>query len=227
MAVMLHSAEQKRVPHHLSIRGITLDPQHFYVDYKDRKALKVACAVMLGAPTSSYVQQLTGTEYEGCPDIDVYKKATEQDVDYTALSAPEYRNFLQRALKHFNRQVPGLRRNPKLRIIHDRAKPHTSKLVTQWAQQEGYKVHVLPPRSPDMDPLDYGIFGPFKTWLQMGAAVGGWTWSNKCRKAVAYLEKVDVAPTVKEFPQRLQACIEAEGHHLANALIRVKKSRVA
>jgi hypothetical protein len=150
---MLHSAEQKRVPHHLSIRGLTMDPQHFYVDYKNRKALKVACAVMLGAPTKSYVKELTGTQYEGCPDIDVYKKPTEEDVDYTGLSAPEYKAFLQCALDHFNRQVPGLKRNPKLRIIHDRAKPHTSQVVTQWASEQRIKVHVLRPRSPDMDPL--------------------------------------------------------------------------
>lgn len=215
------------MPHHLSIRGLTMDPQHFYVDYKNRKALKVACAVMLGAPTKSYVKELTGTQYEGCPDIDVYKKPTEEDVDYTGLSAPEYKAFLQCALDHFNRQVPGLKRNPKLRIIHDRAKPHTSQVVTQWASEQRIKVHVLPPRSPDMDPLDYGIFGPFKIWLQRSSARHGWTWDEKCQKAVAYLKSVDVGPTVKQFPQRLRACIEADGHHLTNALIRAKKIRAS
>lgn len=64
------------------------------MDYKDYKDLKVAWAVMLGAPTNSYVQELRDTQYDGCPEVGAYQKLTEQAIDCTDLSISRCYGFL-------------------------------------------------------------------------------------------------------------------------------------
>lgn len=55
-----------------------------------------------------------------------------------------------------NGAVSGLKRNPRLGIIHGRIKPHTEQVVIGWAFSERAEMHLLPAQSPDQGPLGLG-----------------------------------------------------------------------
>lgn len=205
----------------MSIRGLTPEPTVFYSDSSKGHSLKLAVAIMLGyAP---YVKILTGSKYDGCPPLKTYTKtAGDRDVVYTGMSSQEYIDFLVEALAHFEALRQGLMQSPSLRIVHDRARPHTAKATTEWAARVGVQILTLPPRSPDLDPLDYGVFGSFKAKLFSDARVGRkqpWDWNKMCRKAVKRMRKFCADEAIMQYPRRVRACIAENGCHIKNRLI--------
>ena len=46
----------------------------------------------------------------------------------------------------------------KVQLLHDNAKPHTSKITRQKLEEFGWEVLPHPPYSPDLAPSDYHLF---------------------------------------------------------------------
>ena len=50
-------------------------------------------------------------------------------------------------------------------LQQDNATPHTANITEDWLREYGRGVLTLPPRSPDLAPSDYHLFGPLKSHL--------------------------------------------------------------
>ena len=53
----------------------------------------------------------------------------------------------------------------KVRLLHDNAKPHTSKITRQKLEEFGWEVLPHPPYSPDLAPSDYHLFRSLRNHL--------------------------------------------------------------
>jgi hypothetical protein len=109
---------------------------------------------------------------------------------------------------------------PDMLLVHDKAKIHSNSMIpgVPW------RPVVHPARSPDLMPLDYGFFGFTKN--QLGRAVTKDTpWETKVKKYKELLLQAPAAPTIGEFPLRLQACLNAKGMHFDAALRELKRQR--
>ena len=53
----------------------------------------------------------------------------------------------------------------KVRLLHDNAKPHTSKITRQKLAEFGWEVLPHPPYSPDLASSDYHLFRSLRNYL--------------------------------------------------------------
>ena len=121
-----------------------------------------------------------------------------------------------------------MRRNPTFAVMHDNAKPHVAKAVQDFFKDRDIKVVMIPTRSPDVDPWDYGVFGGFKQSLFRESRKRRWTWDQQCKEAVKRLKGLDKSKlnnAINELPFRLQACIDVKGEHIENRLVELKRKR--
>ena len=182
---------------------------------ENRKCLKLLVAVSLTArPT---VVHLTGSTYNGCPTIK--ENACPDGTLHTDLSAEEYCDALDVIFKEH-----GLRRHRGQRrfVWHDRARQHSAKLTKAWLEQHALEGIMLPARSSDLDPLDYGVFGGAKRWLRHRLHAEGVSWDEACRDFVARLRSIDAGAVIRELPLRLQTCVQSDGNHLEQQLALLK-----
>jgi hypothetical protein len=173
------------------------------MDHRDRRNLKVAVACMLRRP--NFAKELTGTVYADCPRLKEYTKPRGTGT-YNSMSSSEYIDFLENALKHF-----GVRRN--VTIVHDRSRIHQGKVVAAWCAARHIEIALLPPRSPDLDPLDYGMFGTCKTKLCRYASANKLTWNARCIRFLEMVRAYSMDAAIQQMPRRLSACIQAGGKH--------------
>lgn len=213
---------------HLHIAGKTKQPETlFTVSPSNRKKLYVCMGMMYGL--GSALVELTGTKYAGCAERKTYTTVTG-DKECDSLGAYEYIDAVASLLNHFYRKAPSLRKNPNFAIMHDNAKPHIANLVTKHFEKRGIKVVIIPTRSPDMDPWDYGVFGSFKQVLFRDARKRKMSWDDLCQEAVRRLQTLNSAKldnAISQLPLRLQACIDEKGCHIENRLVEMKRKSPA
>lgn len=191
-------------------------PQKFFTgDSKNRKRLKLLVGLRLGRAPA--VVHLTGSKYAGCPDVPAY--ATGGGDDSRDMTAREYIAAIEAVLQQLGFNVA--RKSPRGRpvLCHDRCPAHKSHLVTEYLKS--IRVHnlMLPPRSPDLDPLDYGVFGPAKLKM-LKARVGAahLSWDEACAWFVQHLKQLNTDNTVLDFERRLKACKMVAGDHFEHRL---------
>lgn len=178
-----------------------------------RKSLKVATAICLAAGV--HAQELTGTLYQGCAPRKVYLKPDGQP--YSKMGGEEYTDFIISAMAHFKTVTCFWRRKEAAILIHDRDTTHTCKSTMAKLQQIGLKSMLAPPRSPDLDPLDYGLWPTQKTALER-CSWAGRTWDQKAKKFMELIREAPIVNTIREFPKRLEAVIRAGGKHIDQTL---------
>ena len=188
---------------HIHIAGRTCHPQRpFTGNPLNRKQLKLAVGIRLGQlPT---ITHLSGTNYAGAPEVKKYKNATGKL--HSRMAAKEYTDFLQTTTQELGKPKPAV-------IVQDRESTHMAKLTQEWAKKEGIRLLTLPPRSPDLDPLDYGVFGPFKASYEALKFAKHVPWDAACKAVVEGLKTTKVENAVQAWEKRLRACIAAKGKH--------------
>jgi hypothetical protein len=208
---------------HLFIPGLMETPARFYSDKGPRRALKLA--VFTSIAGGMFLYETTGTSYEGCKVRKTYQtKKNKQLQDASAMTGEEYMDAVKAAWQHFMKCHAFRRIAGHAMLVHDKARQHTCVTVRQWLQQQGVTAVVQPARSPDMMPLDYGIFGA--TRAQLGRALPlSALWEDRVATFKQFLSSFDPAPTIGEFPLRMKACIESSGQHFGNELKVLKKKR--
>lgn len=109
------------------------------------------------------------------------------------------------------------RRQGPVKLVLDRDPAHKNKLFQSFASQHGMKICFLPAKAPDLDPLDYGIFGLVKqSWEKYcfkGNQRGRLSWKQQCQLLVEMLEAVGPTPAIAALPSRIDKCIAAGGSH--------------
>jgi len=163
--------------------------------------------------------ELTGTDYPGCPALPQYLDSRGRQL--VSMGGEEYLHFINAAWQHFSggREFRA-RRNTAL-LVHDRSKAHMSTVVTHGLEQLGLRAVAMPPRSPDLMPLDYGIFGTCKQQLERSMARNA-AWADRVVRFKELIAAAAVKPTIGQFEHRLEAALRAGGGHIDQSLKEVR-----
>src|SRR3569833_2646539 len=90
--------------------------------------------------------------------------------------------------------------------------------VTQYLQAPGHMVMLLPPRSPDLAPLDYAVFGHSKTWQQQHLSSAKYSWGERCTAFVKHLEQIDPVRQIGHYMSRLHKKNKKNKSHIQEKL---------
>jgi hypothetical protein len=156
---------------------------------------------------------------------------TAQGMPASRMVAAEYLDFIKDALVCFKRNTTFRRRSGEALLIHDRSPAHTAACVREGLQQMELRCVVSPTRSPDLDPLDYSVFGLAKTNVK--AKLGSKAkWEERVKLLKSELREglkkdsfQSLHNIIQELPLRLKACEESEGNHITSRLEALKKVR--
>jgi hypothetical protein len=117
------------------------------------------------------------------------------------------------AISDWRRLTQGTRQN-KLWIHADNARPHTTKVSTDYIARNEMKTATHPPYSPDLKPFDSFLFGNVKGKL-MGYQAGS---------AAEFLVRIQVILTeilretlntvFLEWMQRLEKCLDSDAEYV-------------
>lgn len=132
------------------------------------------------------------------------------------LTADSYCQLVLAELAKAGAKVGGSRRRPQgqqVTLVHDRDPVHTSQAVSAFASRHAMQLIELPPRSSDLDPLDYGVFGGVKKNWYRRVSKEHMSWEAQCSLLIELLKGADASAAIKAWPSRIQKCIEAEGGH--------------
>lgn len=211
----------KRCTPHLSIPGLMETPQRYHIDNKNsRRALKLAVAC--NAVGGMFIKEITGTCYPGYTAEKTYTCKGKEAKTATSMVAPEYLDFIKDAVEFYSKK-PGFRRKAgSMLLIHDKSRIHTSKEAVQGLKELGLDVMVQPARSPDLMPLDFGIFGHAKQLLDRDVLRHA-PWLDRVQRFKDILSTCSPKETIGQFKLRLEGIIEAKGRHIENALKELKK----
>ena len=95
----------------------------------------------------------------------------------------------------------------------DGASSHTAKVVLDWIKHEGgFPLQPWAPNSPDLNPLDYGIWGMIEPEVSAGKPDAELELRVAIRKAFKTSDANKVRGTCLAFAKRLEMCIAAGGN---------------
>lgn len=140
-----------------------------------------------------------------------------------------YLDFLQNTLPDLLDDVP-LRQRANMWFLHDGAPPHIQRDVTnylrdtfqiRWIGRNAPVPRKWPPRSPDLNPMDFYFWGHMKTLVYNGVDIND---EDELRHRV-----FQAAETIRAMPntlervrnnwlRRLQACVDSDGGHFEHLL---------
>jgi hypothetical protein len=197
---------------------VTAVPEQYYVDRPQRRNLNlaVACCIHGGI----FIWEATGTDYHGYNPAKVYTKSPGSP--YTNMSGAEYSDFITTFWAFFNQKPAFRAMRHHAVLVHDRYKVHTGRDACASLDRIGLEARPLPPRSPDLDPLDYGVFATSKTKERRERKPGA-TWEDRVSEFKRLINQSSFEHSIQQFPLRLTACIKAGGKHIDEALREVKQ----
>ncbi len=109
------------------------------------------------------------------------------------------------------------RRHLPIKLLLDRDPAHLNSVFKDFAHKNAAKVLFLPAKAPDLDPLDYGVFGEAKqAWDKLcfnARQREQLSWEQQCQLLIQMLEQVDPSPHIAALPSRISRCIAAGGGH--------------
>lgn len=100
-----------------------------------------------------------------------------------------------------------------IRLLHDHDPAHTSKAFKALAARYNIDAMLLPARSPDLNPLDYGVFGAAQRKLEREMERQRMTFDEQRAFMERTLQECDTDAAIAALPRRIAACIAAKGGH--------------
>jgi hypothetical protein len=208
----------------LKVSGVSQPQPRFHVDSRSRRALNVI--VFINLEGGVFIKELTGTSYKGMRKLKKYslfKNKKEQQAK--RLTGSEYVDCVRAAWRHFNRQKGFQRVSAQAKLVQDGAKVHTSIVTQKGLQQLGLPTLLISPRSPDLDPLDYSVFGAAKTRLASDLPLSA-TWEQRVARFKEILQAAPVDKAIRQMSLRASACIAAGGRHFEHTLKKRKRDQL-
>jgi hypothetical protein len=190
------------------------EQERLYSGHESRHFYKVMVAISLRYGIMH--QPTSGSNYPWTGSPKVYRNAKTGEV-YTKMSAEEYSDFLRHISAQVRSMRPASERSKPVVILHDRDPSHTSVLVQTFCAENNIVAALLPPRSPDLSPPDYGVFGGVKGQWRKEAhnkqLLSTSHWLEACRLFDALLDSSNYQGAMRALPARLDACIRCNGSH--------------
>ena len=94
--------------------------------------------------------------------------------------------------------------------VHDRATTHTKQGITLEGFDAKLRVVNAPPRSPDLMPLDYAVFGNVKRQLLNKVGLNA-KWEEKAECFWQLIQDFNVSAAIESYPKRIAKCMETGG----------------
>lgn len=141
-----------------------------------------------------------------------------------SLNGDKYLEFLRHQLQDLLEDVP-LDVVRRLWFMHDGAPPHYSERVRQFLN-ENYGIRWIgrggpvlwPPRSPDLNPMDYFLWGYTKNLVYEIMPTSKNDLKEKIRNAFRSITPQVLRTVRASFCKRVDACIQENGHHFEHLL---------
>jgi hypothetical protein len=210
-------AGQRRVPGHIRIPKLMKRPRRLHADKPKSRSLVLAVAVCLAGGV--YIKEMTSSSYDGMQPLKAYYNKRHQQLQ--RYGGEEYSDFLQEARAYFMRKGEFRRQSQNALLFHDRSKAHTAKVVSQTLEQMQLASRLLPPRSPDMMPLDYGIFSTSKARLAREREARA-SWTKRVMTFKDLIRRAPIEASIRQLVVRLRACINVGGQHIDEKLERLE-----
>lgn len=134
------------------------------------------------------------------------------------LNGPRYLNFLQNELPHLLEELPDIE-TEQMWIQQDGAPPHYHRQVREflhhhypqkWIGRDGFIS--WPPRSCDLTPLDFFLWGYIKDRVYMNPPTTPEDMENRIRDACRTITPAMLRNVQENIVKRLNKCIEVNGH---------------
>lgn len=135
--------------------------------------------------------------------------------EHRELTGTTYRRMVKDVLLGKGHLKDGSMRRPRhpTNLLHDRDAAHTSKAFNKFAKDYNINAVVLPARSPDLDPLDYGVFGPAQKKLSAQMERRAMSWEEQCSFLEQAIKETNTDAAIMQLPRRIKRCIAAKGGH--------------
>lgn len=105
------------------------------------------------------------------------------------------------------------RQRHPIKLVHDREPAHTSAVFQSFATTYNISAVLLPPRSPDLNPLDYGVFGAAQKKLDAEMERRPMSFTQQCAFLEGAIKQADTDAVIAALHQRIKRCIAAGGGH--------------
>jgi hypothetical protein len=131
------------------------------------------------------------------------------------LTGAQYRVYVKDTLLGKGNLKDGTLRRPRrpVNLLHDRDTAHTSTAFKSFAASYNVNAVLLPARSPDLDPLDYGVFGPAQRKLEAERERRVMTFEEECTFLERAIQGANTDAAIAALPGRIKRCIAAKGGH--------------
>lgn len=196
---------------HLYIRGHTPRHAKAFVSKKERRTFSVAVFVRYNTPTlvlevkGGREASVSGTKQEG-----------KGGATAPALTAASFITMIQENYTvgrgHAGGRVYSTR-NSVLKLLCDRASPHTANMFRSWCIQNRVELLLLPAKAADLDPLDYGVFNNVKHAWCRAVQRDKLKWGEQKQLLVQLLQGYNANAAIMQLPSRIQKCIASQGKH--------------
>ncbi|RLU25143.1 hypothetical protein DMN91_003235 [Ooceraea biroi] len=140
------------------------------------------------------------------------------------LNGASYMEFLMENLPDFLEEVPLINRN-KIVFQQDGAGPHNARIVTNFLNQQfpgrwmgRYGPIRWPARSPDLNPLDFFLWGYCKEVIYRQLPETIEELNDKLHHAIFSIEDEVLEKTQENLLRRMRACITMDGGHFEHLL---------
>lgn len=178
------------------------------------RSFMVSCTVRLGQPNLVVALPTPEEKYERAKKKKGSVWVNPKPTASSPLTAESYCRLVLQEVAKAGAKVGSGRRRPRgqqVRLVHDRDSVHTSEAASAFASSHGIELIELPPRSPDLDPLDYGVFGGVKKAWYKQVSREQMSWDKQCQLLIKLLKEADASAAIKSLPGRIQKLIAAEG----------------
>lgn len=217
-ATCMHAGHQ--VKPHLICRRTMARPQRCFKEKEKKNS--ISAIVFLNLTGKVFVKLLTGSK--GVKSSKKLAKLMPKKVylnrdgkPAARMTSEEYIDCVKEAIAFFDdspRTLRGLASwTAGLRLVHDRSTCHQRTDITVVDSDKAacvLPVIVAPPRSPDLMPLDYGVFGTAKNKLLNQVSQKD-AWVHRAETFVQLLRDTDVSRIIASYPRRLEKCAANNG----------------
>ena len=128
-------------------------------------------------------------------------------------------NYIEKCLKPVVSTIKT--RRPKsgttnMKILHDNARPHVTKMVKNYTKEEGLSIIDHPPYSPDLAPLDFWLFDYIKQRLRDYNDAE--SLKNAITRILLEIPKEEYLKTFHKWVERMQLCVDNQGDYFEHLI---------
>lgn len=204
------TAAKEFAPARWHIKGLTWRKAQPFVPAAQRHSMKLAVFVKVGCSPVVVVASQHSSSQEQHKAGSSSRAASSANIDW---SGERYSECVRQALLGGNGGSGAGTRSAKLQLVHDLDSAHTSSAFKRFASTNGIEVVQLPAKAPDLDPLDYGVFGPVKRAWEKQVWADRLSWDAQCQLLIRLVEAYNPTAAIKALPSRIEQCIQAKGWH--------------